>query len=202
LCKFSGKVGNGPVNKWLNFGGDLHHCLDTGTVFQICQYWEIWKVVNGHKSAAHTASTDGDTGKTCLGGGVHYPSASSWHWYHLAPAWLMPRNYCSIQNNIMNINIQGCTKNREATGHCGLRKVPPLACYFIRCQLIFEILSLGNSAVNLLLKIPPHRICVSTLPCETTGIHLHHSHQWLDFLHHFINVTSISWYIVILYYIS
>jgi len=21
--KYSGKVGNGPVNKWLNFGGDL-----------------------------------------------------------------------------------------------------------------------------------------------------------------------------------
>ena len=27
--KFSGKVGNGPVNKWLHFGGDPDHCLDT-----------------------------------------------------------------------------------------------------------------------------------------------------------------------------
>ena len=36
--KFAGKVGNGPVNKWLNFSGDL---------------------------AYH------DTGKTCLGGGIH-----------------------------------------------------------------------------------------------------------------------------------
>jgi len=23
--KFSGKVGNGPMNKWLNFGGDPDH---------------------------------------------------------------------------------------------------------------------------------------------------------------------------------
>jgi len=30
--KFSGKVGNGPVKKWLNFGGDLDHRLDTGIV--------------------------------------------------------------------------------------------------------------------------------------------------------------------------
>jgi len=28
--KFSRKVGNGLVNKWLNFGGDLDHYLDTG----------------------------------------------------------------------------------------------------------------------------------------------------------------------------
>jgi len=45
--KFSGK-------KLLNFGGDLDHRLDTGIVFRIRHYWEIWKVVNGHKSAAHT----------------------------------------------------------------------------------------------------------------------------------------------------
>jgi len=30
--KFSGKVGNGPVNKRLTFGGDLDHRLDTGIV--------------------------------------------------------------------------------------------------------------------------------------------------------------------------
>ena len=30
--KFSGKVGNGPVNKCLNFGGDPRHRLDTGIV--------------------------------------------------------------------------------------------------------------------------------------------------------------------------
>jgi len=35
-------------------------------------------VVNGHKSAADTDSPDGDTGKTCLGGGMHGSSASSY----------------------------------------------------------------------------------------------------------------------------
>jgi len=62
--KFSGKVSNGPVSKWLNFGGNLDHHLDTGIVFWICHYWEIWKVViNGqHKSAGHTDSPDGGSG--------------------------------------------------------------------------------------------------------------------------------------------
>jgi len=32
-----------PVNKWLNFGGDPDHRLDTGVVFRICHCWEIWK---------------------------------------------------------------------------------------------------------------------------------------------------------------
>ena len=47
--KFSGKVGNGPMNKRLNFGDDLDH--DPGPY---C-----------------------DTSKTCLGGGMHCPSASN-----------------------------------------------------------------------------------------------------------------------------
>ena len=34
-------------------------------------------MVNGHKSAAHTHSPDGGTGKTCLGGGMHCYSVSS-----------------------------------------------------------------------------------------------------------------------------
>ena len=46
--KFSGKVGNGPRNKWLNFGGHPDHRLDTGIVFRIRHYWEIRKVVNGY----------------------------------------------------------------------------------------------------------------------------------------------------------
>ena len=75
--KFSGKVGNGPSNKRLNFGGDPSHRLDTGIVFRIRHYWEIRKVANGHKSPAHTDSPDSGTGKTCLGGGMHCPSASS-----------------------------------------------------------------------------------------------------------------------------
>jgi len=37
------------------------------TVFGICHCWEIWKVLNGHKSAAHT-----DSHKTCLCGGMHW----------------------------------------------------------------------------------------------------------------------------------
>jgi len=75
--KFSGNVGNGPVNKCLNFGGDANHRLDTGIVFRIRQYWDILKVVNGHKSAAHTDSPDGGTSKTCIGGGMHCARASS-----------------------------------------------------------------------------------------------------------------------------
>jgi len=45
--KFLGEVGNGPMNKWLDFGGDP----DT--------------------------DPDCDTGKTCLGGGTHCPNAFS-----------------------------------------------------------------------------------------------------------------------------
>jgi len=75
--KFSGKVGHGPLNKRLNFSGDLDHCLDTWIAFRIRLYLEKRKVVNGHKSAAHTDSPDGGTDKTCLGGGMHCPSASS-----------------------------------------------------------------------------------------------------------------------------
>jgi len=56
ICmKFSAKVGNGPSNKWLNFGGDLGH----GSVSSWSGYC--------------------DSGKTCLGGGMHFPSASSFN---------------------------------------------------------------------------------------------------------------------------
>jgi len=65
------------MNKRLNCGGDLDHCLDTGIVFQIRHYWEIQKLVNGHKSAADTDSLNGGTGKTYLDGGMHCPCASS-----------------------------------------------------------------------------------------------------------------------------
>ena len=44
--KFSGKVGDVPMNKWLNFGDDPDDRLDTGIVFRIRHYWEIRKVVN------------------------------------------------------------------------------------------------------------------------------------------------------------
>jgi len=36
--KFSEKVGNGPVNKLLNFRGDADHRLDTWIVFRIRHY--------------------------------------------------------------------------------------------------------------------------------------------------------------------
>ena len=76
--KFSGKVEHWPVKKWFNFGGDSHHDVDTWTVFRIRHYWEMRKVViNGHKSAVHTDLPDGCTSRTCLGGGMHCPSASS-----------------------------------------------------------------------------------------------------------------------------
>jgi len=65
------------MKNWLNFGGDPCHRLDAWIVFWIRHYWEIREVVNGHKSAAHTDSPDGGAGKTCLGGGMHWPSASS-----------------------------------------------------------------------------------------------------------------------------
>jgi len=44
--KFSGKVDNGPMNKWLYFGGNPDHRLDTGIVFRIRHYGEIRKVVS------------------------------------------------------------------------------------------------------------------------------------------------------------
>ena len=36
------------MKKWLNFGVDPDHGLDTGIVFRMCHYWEIRKIVNGH----------------------------------------------------------------------------------------------------------------------------------------------------------
>jgi len=50
--KFDGKIGNGPMNKWLNFGGDIELIRHTG--------------------------------KTCFGGGMHCPSASSITWNEIA----------------------------------------------------------------------------------------------------------------------
>jgi len=47
ICmKFSWKMGNEPVNKWLNFGSNPGHHLNTGIVFRIRHYWEIQKVVS------------------------------------------------------------------------------------------------------------------------------------------------------------
>jgi len=51
--KFSGKIGNGPMNKSLNLGGDILLAI------QITDP-DLYR----------------DTGKTCLSGGMHCPSAS------------------------------------------------------------------------------------------------------------------------------
>jgi len=94
--KFSEKVGNGPTNKCVNFGGDPDHRLDTGIVFRTSHCWEIQKLVVSTDRAAQRCSLDHalwhchsnygvitssaydrqrnwyrDTGKTCLGGGMH-----------------------------------------------------------------------------------------------------------------------------------
>jgi len=76
--KFSGKVGNGLVNKWLNFGDNPDHYLDTGIFFRICHYWEIRKVVNGHSFILIRQMA---ALVTCLGGGLHCSCASS-YWQH------------------------------------------------------------------------------------------------------------------------
>ena len=62
--KFSEKVGNRPVNKLLNFGGDPY--------------------------------PDRDTGKTCLGGGMHCPSASSLKLVFLCILFLVTNFYLSL----------------------------------------------------------------------------------------------------------
>jgi len=107
--KFSGNIGNGPVNKRLNFSGDPGHRLDTRIVSRIRHYWEVRKVVSTDfacatlqcrvcisrhchsnydviTSPAHYRQRDWyrDTGKTCLGGGMHCPSASSYYYHHRA----------------------------------------------------------------------------------------------------------------------
>ena len=98
--KCSGKVDNALVNRWSNFGGDPDHRLDTGIVFQIPHCWEIRKVVstdcacatlqctactnryrhsNYMTSLRHRPAIDiHDSRQTCLGGGMHGPSASSY----------------------------------------------------------------------------------------------------------------------------
>ena len=59
--KFSPKVGNGPMNKRLNFSGDLDQRSGSGS--------GSWIRMD--------AQPNHDTGKMCLGGGTHCPIASS-----------------------------------------------------------------------------------------------------------------------------
>jgi len=76
--KFPGKVGNGPVNKWLNLGEDPDDRLDTGIVFRSRHYCEIQKLVNGHSFVLIRQMATDKMCRQCLGGGLHCPSASSW----------------------------------------------------------------------------------------------------------------------------
>ena len=45
-----------PMNKWLNFGGDPDHRLDTGIVFRIHHYWETRKVISTNCAARHCSA--------------------------------------------------------------------------------------------------------------------------------------------------
>jgi len=56
------------IKFWWRYGSLSGY--NTGIAFRIRHYWEIRKVVNRHKSAAHTDTPDGGTSKTCLGGGM------------------------------------------------------------------------------------------------------------------------------------
>jgi len=102
-----------PVNKWLHFGGDPDHRLDTGIVFRICHYWEIRSGINRVPTALCEAAVrrhinynvitppahDTQPRKTWLGGGIHCPSASS--------SWVV----CRIFHNLTR---HGSSKSRFA----------------------------------------------------------------------------------------
>jgi len=69
----------GPMNKRLNFGGDPDYRLHTGIILlRIRNYSDgrYGKCLTDIHSF-HTNSPDRGTGKTCIGGGMHCPSASS-----------------------------------------------------------------------------------------------------------------------------
>jgi len=75
--KFLEKVGNGPRNERLNFGGDLDHCLVLFSGFVIIGTYGKWLTdINLLLILIRI-------GKTCLGGGMHCPSASSCIWCQL-----------------------------------------------------------------------------------------------------------------------
>ena len=67
--KFSGKVGNGPMNNWLNFGGDPVTDPDTDS------------------DSVSDSDPYFDTSKTCLGGGMHCPSASIYFFSNIEKPW-------------------------------------------------------------------------------------------------------------------
>jgi len=66
-------------------------------------------VVNGHKSAAHTDSLDGDTCNTCLGGGMRCPSVSSF--------------FCNVGKSV-TANVQGLNQNGAPLGPTACKLSP------------------------------------------------------------------------------
>jgi len=85
--KVAGKVGNEPLNNWLNFGGDSNHRLDTGIVFRfvtigrhgkwyqptVCATLESRACSSRYHHRNYHVLTS-----PALGGDMHYPSASSY----------------------------------------------------------------------------------------------------------------------------
>jgi len=75
--KFSGKVGNGPVNNGLNFGGDPGHGSGSGYGYR-SRFWSV---------------SVRDTDKKCLSGGVHCPGASP---VATVSSWILPVSRVSV----------------------------------------------------------------------------------------------------------
>jgi len=86
--KFSGKIGNGPMNKWLHFGGDPDHRLD---IYRDCfpdssLLGDTESGINRLRCATLQCSACYSRRRhsnydliasLALGGGMHCPSASS-----------------------------------------------------------------------------------------------------------------------------
>jgi len=62
--KYSGKIGHGPLNNWLNFGGDLDldHHLDTGLFSEFVTIWRHGKWYE--PTALRDAAVHGNTACT------------------------------------------------------------------------------------------------------------------------------------------
>jgi len=80
------------------------------------------KVVNGHKSTAQTDSPDDGTGRTCLGEGMHCPSASS------SSSGIKFKYYAYVSNNTMI----DCEKLVDKVRKCEI-----LYCWTLKSLLIY-----------------------------------------------------------------
>jgi len=165
---FQAKLAMGKWTKWLDFSGDPDYRLNTGIVFRIRHYWEIWKVVNGHKSAAHNDAPDGGTGKTCLGGGMHCPSASSLNCY------------CRRQHVDTTVQYT-VTWIETGINHSPTGKILPLSCPYWQfhccgwCRLRGKRHSSDREYLELWPRIYSvvlsrrYPLCLATAECPTTA---------------------------------